>query len=153
MDQYVWLCTVLPWNLKDFHHCSLEQEEQKILPLFTVTLKLTVNTITIYGHYCVLFAHQAEKWTIKWAVSAILHLKRRLRRTADYTEQATYIKCTLESLGRSISSTRVTLVAAQGRAAWHCWGSAAMAASVFVYHVTKRDLYGCGGGRRDWSQH
>lgn len=54
----------------------------------------------------------------------------------------------------SLSSARVTLPYWQLRgAAWHCWGSVAIAASMFVYHVlfTKRCLCGTGveveGGR------
>lgn len=45
-----------------------------------------------------------------------------------------------------------TIAAAQGRVAWHCWGSVAMAAPVLVYYgLLQRDIcmVGVYGGRGD----
>ncbi len=54
---------------------------------------------------------------------------------------------------RSISSTRVTLVAVQGRAACHCWGSVAMTAPMFVYHgLSQRHICVVVAGRVWWRQ-
>lgn len=71
------------------------------------------------------------------------HFKSKTETVADMRLQRT---CQLYSMypwkaRRSISSARVTLGAAQGRAAWHCWGSVAMAAPMFVYYgLSQRDI-------------